>query len=201
MMMRDLEQLPDEARLEKLGLFSLEKRRQRGHLINTYKNLRGRCKVDGARLLSVVPSDRMRSSDQKLRHNKFYLNTRKNFCTLMVAEHWNRVSRKVIESLSKSPPGCLPVSPGLGDSALADDIYSLKNGDIYERRFSHRSNPHVGRHSPILKSLQIPPRPPKFNFSPSPLFYNRKDIEVLERVQRRATRLVKGLNTSPMRRG
>ncbi|KFQ00291.1 hypothetical protein N330_04604, partial [Leptosomus discolor] len=36
----------------------------------------------------------------KLEHRKFHLNMRRNFFTLKVAEHWNRLPREVVESPS-----------------------------------------------------------------------------------------------------
>jgi len=62
--------------------------------------LKDRCQEDGARLLSVVPSDRTRGSGHKLKQGKFRLNMRKNFFPLRVTEPWHRLPRGVVDSPS-----------------------------------------------------------------------------------------------------
>lgn len=60
--MMALEHLPYKERMRELWLFSLEKRRLKEGLTNMYKYVKGRCKEDRTRLLSLVASERTRGN-------------------------------------------------------------------------------------------------------------------------------------------
>ena len=93
-----LKHLSYDEKLRDLGLFSLEKRRLWGDLINIHKYLKGKCKEDGARLFSVVPGNRRRGSGHKLKPGSFHLNIKKHFFSVRVTKHWYRLLREVVES-------------------------------------------------------------------------------------------------------
>jgi len=97
-MIKGQEHLHCEERLSKLGLFSLEKRRLRGDLINVYKYLKCGIQRDMANFFSAVCGDRTRGNDHKLQHRKFCTNMRRNFFTVRVAEHWNRLPSGAVDS-------------------------------------------------------------------------------------------------------
>jgi len=65
-----------------------------------FKYLKGGCQEDGAKLFSVVPSDRTRGNGHRLKQKKLHVSMRKKFFTLRVTEHWNRLPREVVDSPS-----------------------------------------------------------------------------------------------------
>lgn len=76
--MRELEHLLYEM-LRELRLFRLERMWLRGLLIDMYKYLTRKSKIDRARLFSVKTSDSTSGSRCKLEWRKFHLTIRNNF--------------------------------------------------------------------------------------------------------------------------
>ena len=94
-----LEYLSHKERLRELGLFSLQKG-SGGDLFNVCKYLTERCKEEGAKLFSVMPSARTSSNGHKWKVRMFCLNVSKRYLTVRVTEHWHGLLREVVESPS-----------------------------------------------------------------------------------------------------
>ena len=56
--------------------------------------------MDEVRPFSMVHGNRTGSNSLKLERRKLHTNMWKNFFMLRVMEHWNRLPREVVESLS-----------------------------------------------------------------------------------------------------
>ncbi len=86
-----------EERLASLNLFSLEKRRLRGKLIECFKILKGFTNVNASKLFSVDDTSRTRSNGVKLRCKQVQLDsTRFSFTNDVVTER-NKLPPSVVQ--------------------------------------------------------------------------------------------------------
>ena len=89
-----------EERLDRLGLYSLEFRRLRGDLIETYKILKGLERLDAGRLFPMLGESRTRGHSLRIRGRPFRMEMRKNFFSQRVVNLWNSLPQKAVEANS-----------------------------------------------------------------------------------------------------
>jgi hypothetical protein len=88
-------------RLERLKLPTLEYRRWRGTMLETYKFLQGIYDVNPESVgLILDDKSRTRGHNYKLYKHKFHLNTRKNSYGLRVVNEWNNLPEEVVNAAS-----------------------------------------------------------------------------------------------------
>ena len=115
-MIRGMEHFPYKERLRELGLFSLEKRRLRGHLVAAFQYLKGAYEKAGEGLFTRACSDRTRGNGFKLKENRFRLDIRRKFFTVSVVRHWHRLPREAVAAPS------LAVFKARLDGALSNPV-------------------------------------------------------------------------------
>ena len=86
-----------EERLAQLNLFSLEKRRLRGKLIECFKILKGFTNVDASKMFSIDNTSRTRTNGLKLRCKQVQLDCTKFFFTNDVVREWNKLPPSVVQ--------------------------------------------------------------------------------------------------------
>ena len=87
-------------RLKRLGLPSLQYRRLRNDMVQTYKIIRDIDIVDKDKLLPIVTDTRTRGHKYKLFKRRSILNIRKNVFSNRVVDTWNNLPGSVVESPS-----------------------------------------------------------------------------------------------------
>ena len=96
-MIRGLETKLHEKRLKELGMFSFEKRRQRGD-ITLFKFLKGCHTEERQDLFLIIPECRTCNNGLKIQEAKFQLNIRKNILTVRAVQQWNQLSQEVLSA-------------------------------------------------------------------------------------------------------
>ena len=87
-----------EERLKRLDLFSLNKRRIRGDLIETFKILKNIDKINKDNFLELSTQLTTRNNGLKLKGQRFNTDLRKNFFNVRVIESWNKLPASVVQA-------------------------------------------------------------------------------------------------------
>ena len=99
-MLPGMKHIPYEDRLDILGMFSMERRRLRGDLIETFKMLRGLSSFDGHGIFQVDSQTSTRGHPLKLKKPHVRLQTRANFFSIRVINAWNKLPESLVSLTS-----------------------------------------------------------------------------------------------------
>lgn len=95
---KDIKDLPYEERLQRLMLPSLHYRRNRGDMIQVYKILTGKDRIDSEKLLPMSNTSSTRGHRMKLMKRHSRLNIRKYSFGMRVVNRWNSLPDWVVEA-------------------------------------------------------------------------------------------------------
>ena len=87
-------------RLERLGLYTLEFRRIRGDLIETYKIIKGLDTLEAGNMFPMLGESRTRGHSLRIRSRPFRTEMRKNFFSQRVVNLCNSLLQKAVEANS-----------------------------------------------------------------------------------------------------
>ena len=87
-------------RLERLGLYTLEFRRMRGDLIETYKIIKGLDTLEAENMFPLMLASRTRGHSFRISGKPFRTEMRKNLFTQRVVDMWNVLPQKAVEAKS-----------------------------------------------------------------------------------------------------
>ncbi|MGH0114660.1 UNVERIFIED_CONTAM: hypothetical protein FKN15_031802 [Acipenser sinensis] len=85
-------------RLKELNLFSLEQRRLRGDLIQTFKILKGIDNVNPGDFFDLKKETRTRDHKWRLYKGAFRTENRRHFFTQRIGRVWNQLPSNVVEA-------------------------------------------------------------------------------------------------------
>ena len=94
--------MPYEQRLKALGLYSLQRRRLRGDLIETYKILTGKEKIKSDQLFHKATTTELRGHSLKLYKKTSRLQLRKHSFSQRIVDHWNKLPDDVVSAATIS---------------------------------------------------------------------------------------------------
>ena len=96
----ELKDLPYEERLKRLGLTTLEERRIRGDMIETYKIMTGKENINREKFFDIIPArgDPELRHDMKIFKKRFETSLRGHFFSQRVIDNWNGRGKEVVES-------------------------------------------------------------------------------------------------------
>ncbi|KAF2346142.1 hypothetical protein FHG87_023104 [Trinorchestia longiramus] len=115
-MIPELRKLSNERRLQHLELISLEQRRLRGQLIETYKFLNGLNDVTLEGLFERDDNLRTRNNCQKLILRNFKTSQAINFFPVEIATTWNQLAKNIV------PAGTVNTSKNRFDKYCITDL-------------------------------------------------------------------------------
>jgi hypothetical protein len=93
-----LKELHYEERLKQLKLFSLERRRKRGDLIEVFRQLKGLSQIEGTGLFQRSNNSHLRGHSLKLEKPRARTRQRAQYFSHRVIEGWNKLPEAVVES-------------------------------------------------------------------------------------------------------